>query len=71
MDGDDDLFAVFDADEGGDKPSKILPSSASDERQVSSPVSLIMHACMYFSSDGWCKSGGRDLWNQETAPRKV
>ena len=32
---------------------------------------FINNACMYFSSDGWCKFGGRDLWNQETAPRKV
>ena len=52
MDGDDDLFAVFDADEGGDKPSKIPPSSASDERQVSSPFSLIMHACTSHQTDG-------------------
>ena len=62
MDGDDDLFAVFDADENAeDKPSQ--PTS---ERQV-----MVLFLSQYYSaiiliSDGRGKFSGWDLWNEET-----
>ena len=64
MDGDDDLFAVFDADENAEtKPS---PSSASADRQVIMVTFLSWYSATILMSDGRGKFSGWNLWDEKT-----